>query len=192
MPKPWEFFTAEQIAEFTRCPLGAVTANWPRLVEQLGHCGINDRPTQIAMFATVAIESAHTFAPVREAFWLDEAWRRNNLRYYPYYGRGYIQMTWRDNYAAYGPTIAQLWGAGGHEPDFDLVGNPDQALDPDISAAVSALYFRDHGGDHDALIPAAAAAGNWRRVRQLVQGGDAGLHELLTIVAAAERVPAHA
>jgi hypothetical protein len=49
--------------------------------------------------ATAAHETAHTMQPVREAFWLSESWRRTHLaRYYPFYGRGYIQLTWRANY----------------------------------------------------------------------------------------------
>jgi predicted chitinase len=193
-PDPFEFFTAEQIAEITRCPLGSVRDNWPRLVAQMVHCGINDRPTQIAMFATIAIESANTFRPVREAFFLGEpepaeTWRRNNLSYYPYYGRGYIQITHRENYAFYGPRIAELWNTDPNQPDFNLVGAPDRALNADISAAVSALYFRDHGGDGDQLIPNAARAGNWREVRRLVQGGFAKLAELEAMVRAAERIP---
>ncbi len=186
---PWQWFSAEQIAEITNCPAANVTANWPRLVEQLAHCGINTRPTQIAMIATVAIESARTFAPVREAFWLDEAWRANNLTYYPFYGRGYIQLTHRSNYERYGPKVAELWGTSPDQPDFDLVGDPDRALDPDISAAVSALYFRDHGGDGDALIPEAAAAQDWREVRRLVQGGAAGLAELTEMATALWALP---
>lgn len=185
---PWQWFSAAQIAEITKCPEPAVRENWPRLVEQLHHCGINSRPTQIAMIATVAIETARTFAPVREAFWLDEDYRRT-LRYYPYYGRGYIQLTHQSNYAAYGPKIAALWGTSPDQPDFDLVGEPDRALDPDISAAVSALYFRDHGGDGQARIPAAAAIGNWVEVRRLVQGGSDGLAELTEMATALWALP---
>lgn len=180
MPDPWEHWTADRIAEATDCPVAAVTNHWPRIVEQLDHCGINDHMVQVAMAGTLAIETASTFAPVREAFWLDEAWRQNNLRYYPYYGRGYIQLTWESNYQTYGPKIAELWGTSPDQPDFDLAGEPDRALDPDIAAAVAALYFRDHGGG---AIPVAARAGDWREVRRLVQGGADGLDRLMTIAA---------
>lgn len=58
--------------------------------------------TQIAyVLATVEHETANTFKPVREAFWLNEAWRSNNLWYYPYYGRGYVQLTHQSNYQTY-------------------------------------------------------------------------------------------
>lgn len=183
MANPWEHWTAEQLATAVGCPIEAVRDHHPRLVEQLEHCKINDRPTQIAMAGTVAIESASTYSPVREAFWLSEAWRRANLRYWPHYGRGFIQLTWDSNYRVYGPKVATLWGAGGHEPDFDLIGDPDRALNPDLAAAVAALYYRDHGGDGQARIPKAARAGDWREVRRLVQGGSAGLDRLETIAA---------
>lgn len=53
------------------------------------------------VFATVFHETNGTFLPVREAYWLSENWRKNNLRYYPYYGRGYVQITWESNYKKY-------------------------------------------------------------------------------------------
>lgn len=184
----WEHWSAEEIARITECPLAAVNDSWPRLVEQLTHCSINDKDVQAAMIGTVAIESASTFYPVREAFYLGEPEPaeeyRKTLRYYPYYGRGYIQLTWQSNYAVYGPKIAELWGAGGQEPDFDLVGNPDNALNPDISAAVSALYFRDTATVQGYALPDAARAHDWEWVRRLVQGGTAGLDRLTAICSA--------
>lgn len=87
-------------------------------------------PTQTAyVLATTEWETAQTFQPVREAFWLSENWRREHLRYYPYYGRGYVQLTWETNYRKYG----QILG-------LDLVGQPDLAMDPDV-----ALFVLVHG-----------------------------------------------
>ena len=86
--------------------------------------------TQIAyIMATVQHETANTYKPVREAFWKTEEWRRQNLRYYPYYGRGYVQLTWRTNYQKYSNILG-----------VDLVNNPDRALEPSIS-----LYILVHG-----------------------------------------------
>lgn len=86
--------------------------------------------SQIAyVLATVEWETAKTFRPVREAFWLSEEWRKKNLRYYPYYGRGFVQLTWENNYAKY----AELLGK-------DLVGNPDLAMEDE-----TALFVLVHG-----------------------------------------------
>lgn len=85
---------------------------------------------QIAyVLATTDHETNHTFQPVREAYWLSEDWRRQNLRYYPYYGRGYVQITWKSNYAKYGALLG-----------LDLVGNPDLAMVPK-----NALFILVHG-----------------------------------------------
>ena len=86
--------------------------------------------TQIAyVLATTQWETAQTFEPVKEAYWLSEDWRRNNLRYYPYYGRGYVQLTWKNNYEAYSRILG-----------IDLVNNRDLALDPNV-----ALFVLVHG-----------------------------------------------
>jgi hypothetical protein len=79
--------------------------------------------SQIAyVLATVQHETNNTFKPVREAYWLTEEWRRKNLRYYPYYGRGYVQLTWSHNYKKYGEILG-----------IDLLGNPDKVMDPNIA-----------------------------------------------------------
>lgn len=87
-------------------------------------------PEQVAyIVATVEWETAKTFQPVREAFWLSESWRKKNLRYYPYYGRGYVQLTWKNNYERYSELLS-----------VDMVAQPDLALD-----ASSALFILCHG-----------------------------------------------
>jgi predicted chitinase len=86
--------------------------------------------TQIAyVLATVKWETAQTFKPVKEAFWLSEDWRRNHLDYFPYYGRGFVQLTWKNNYEAYSDILR-----------IDLVNNRDLALDPNV-----ALFVLVHG-----------------------------------------------
>lgn len=186
MSSPYKFFTAEQIATVTACPLPAIRENWPKIVEQLAHCKINTRPTQIAMLATVAVETARRFAPIHEFRNADGSLPAHWQTYDggpDYHGRSFIQLTHRYNYAAYGPKIAELWGTSPDQPDFDLVGNPDRALDPDISAAIAALYFKDRG------IPQMAAIGDWVAVRRAVQGGTAGLEEFTRMANALTALP---
>lgn len=77
--------------------------------------------------ATAGHETAFTMQPVREAYWLSENWRRTHLRYYPFYGRGYVQLTWRPNYERADREL----GLGG-----SLNGNLDRALEPDIAARI--------------------------------------------------------
>lgn len=72
------------------------------------------------ILATVQWETAHTMKPVREAYWLSENWRRSNLRYYPWYGRGYVQLTWEENYRR----AQEKLGLGDK-----LTKNPDAAME---------------------------------------------------------------
>jgi putative chitinase len=72
-------------------------------------------------------ETADNLAPVEEAYWKDDAWRKKNLRYYPWHGRGDVQLTWERNYKRADTEL----GLGGR-----LVADPRLALDPEISAKV--------------------------------------------------------
>lgn len=85
---------------------------------------------QAYMLATAWHETAKTMQPVREAFNLSEAWRKKNLRYWPWYGRGYVQTTWQKNYAR---LDAEAAAAGLAKPG-EILANPDLAMRPDIAA----------------------------------------------------------
>lgn len=81
---------------------------------------------QIAyVLATVQHETANTFQPVREAYYMGEPRAENyrkTLRYSPYYGRGYVQLTWDYNYREYSDLL-----------NLDLVNQPDLVMRPDLS-----------------------------------------------------------
>lgn len=77
------------------------------------------------VLGTAYHETAHTMQPVKEAYWLSEDWRKKNLRYYPWYGRGYVQLTWEDNYKKAGQKLG-----------IDLTTNADVALDPEVAKKV--------------------------------------------------------
>lgn len=77
--------------------------------------------------ATSYHETARRMIPVREGLSASDAWRRKNLRYYPWYGRGDVQLTWEENYRKADKEL----GLGGK-----LINNLDLALDPDISANI--------------------------------------------------------
>lgn len=77
------------------------------------------------MFATTFHETNQQMQPVREAYWLSENWRRTHLSYYPYYGRGFVQLTHKDNYRKAGDYL--------HD---DLVNNQDFAMRLDYAAKI--------------------------------------------------------
>lgn len=83
-------------------------------------------PPQTAyVLATAYWETARTMKPVREAYWLSEAWRKANLRYWPWYGRGYVQLTWEENYLRAGQRLG-----------LDLTTDPDRVMEPSIASTI--------------------------------------------------------
>jgi len=68
------------------------------------------------VLATVKWETAHTMQPIKE--YGSTAYLKSKP-YWPYYGRGLVQLTWKDNYAKYG-----------------LDKTPDKALEWDSSLFV--------------------------------------------------------
>ena len=60
--------------------------------------GVSSGAHESYLHATILHETNGQYEPVEEAYWLSEKWRKKNLRYYPYHGRGYIQLTWSTNY----------------------------------------------------------------------------------------------
>lgn len=99
---------------------------------------------QAYMLATAWHETGATMQPVREAHWLSEAWRKKNLRYWPHYGRGYVQITWLDNYKWLDAASA----AAGLTKPGDILADLDLAMRPDIAAL--ALRVGMEEGRYDA------------------------------------------
>lgn len=88
--------------------------------------GLSQNQTAYVL-ATTYWETARTMKPVEEGFWLAnaDAWRKKNLRYYPWHGRGYVQLTWKANYLKAGKSL-----------DIDLTTNPDRVMVPGIAARI--------------------------------------------------------
>lgn len=77
--------------------------------------------------ATSDWETNHTHEPVREAYYLGkkaEAYRKK-LRYYPWYGRGLVQLTWEENYKKATEALK-----------VDFLTDPDKALLPEHAVPI--------------------------------------------------------
>lgn len=117
--------------------------------------GFDSPRNLVGLLGTFAKETASTMLPVREAYWLSEAWRKANLtRYYPYYGRGFIQTTWLSNYER----VSAITGV-------DVVSDPDKLLETRIAAEAAAIYWNDRG------LKAVSDGADWAEVRKRVYGG---------------------
>jgi putative chitinase len=113
--------TTEQVNGFE-----AILNEWDRRAE-VNHGVYGYRGYLSYMLATAYWETNHTMQPVREAYWLSENWRKKNLRYYPWYGRGLVQLTWKYNYEKADKKL----GLGGK-----LIANPDLAMDPSVAVPI--------------------------------------------------------
>lgn len=114
------------------------------------------------VLATAYWETAHTMKPVREAFWLSESWRSSNLRYYPWYGRGYVQITWEANYERMGQRLG-----------LDLTSDPDVVMREDVAVKIlvtgmcEGLFTGKRLDEYVTL-----KASNYRGARRVVNGTD--------------------
>ena len=166
--------TPAAIASIVGCPLANVQTHWPALQQALAECGLSDRASTIAAIATIGTE-VPSFEPINEyggdSYFtklyegradLGNTHAGDGARYH---GRGFIQLTGRVNYRAYG----QKLGVG-------LEANPDLALDAAVAARVLARYMRDRN------LGALAAQGDWQGVRKGVNGGLNGWDRFSSLV----------
>lgn len=169
-----QLITLEQCAEWMPCELSDAKTYLPGVLTGLNAKGILNKPTLIAVLATISVETAG-FRPIKE--WGDDDYftdmyeGRDDLgNTQPgdgirYHGRGFIQITGRANYRDYGRKLG-----------VPLEENPDLALDPDISARIIVEYFWDREVDR------AACEGDWQGVRRLVNGGLNGWDHFWPVV----------
>jgi hypothetical protein len=94
------------------------------------------------LLATIRWETGHTFLPLAEkraSAAKQPAIAKLQDRYWGtgFYGRGYVQITWRQNYANAGQKLAGKRIAGKVIAVDSFTGNPNAVLDPDVSYAIA-------------------------------------------------------
>lgn len=105
------------------------------IIKEAQRQGITSQAQIAYIIATVEHETADSFQPVRESYYLGDSEGENHrktLPYYPFYGRGYVQLTWNYNYRKYSDLLG-----------LDLVNDPELVMRPDIS-----LFILVHGMKH--------------------------------------------
>lgn len=144
LASPAAFYTAIRNSVFAGKMSQAQVAGCNVLLTACGDAGWKTAWTAYGL-ATAFHETNATMEPVREAYWLSEAWRKANLYYWPYYGRGYVQLTWMANYQRADDDL-KLGGK--------LMGNLDLAMQPDIAARImiagmaEGWFAKDSQGPH--------------------------------------------
>jgi len=166
--------TPMQIGTICGCAGANVEQHWPGLQKALAECGMDDDACMVAAIATIGTE-VPSFLPINEyggdSYFTKMYEGRTDLgNTHPgdgarYHGRGYIQLTGRANYRAYGDKL-----------NVPLEQNPDLALQPEVAARILARYMKDRGIDK------LAEQGDWQGVRRAVNGGLNGWDRFSTLV----------
>ena len=157
--------------------LANITANLPFVLAGLRARQLGDRPMVLMALSTVRAET-EGFVPI------DEGRSRFNTRSSPFdlydagtsigarlgntvagdgarfKGRGYIQLTGRDNYRRVGAQIG-----------VDLVADPASANSPSIAGLILAQFLKNK----ESTIRSAVASNDLAKARKAVNGGSHGL-----------------
>jgi hypothetical protein len=169
-----------EIADALSTSRRRIEARWPRIQRALDAEGLDSVHSQIAAVATIVTEVGPDLQPIaehgdRSYFRQMYDWRRDLGNIRPgdgarYHGRGYIQLTGRANYRAYGRHLG-----------LPLEDRPQLALRPGVGARVLAAYFKARGIDRH------ARRGEWRSVRYGVNGGFNGWERFRPVVTSLQR-----
>ncbi len=139
------------------------------IVDECIRQGITNKNQIKYVLATVQHETNGTFKPVKEAYWLSEGWRKRNLRYYPYYGRGDVQITWKHNYEKFSKLLTEHYKS--HY--IDLVKYPELVMDETFSMFIL-VYGMKHGSFTGKKLSdyITKKRHDFRRARKIINGLD--------------------
>lgn len=176
--------TPQVIARILGAHADVVEAHWALIKQALATEGIGTPLVEVAALATIGTELP-SFSPRQELSPRDEDRTAYFVRMYytnqkvrhalgnlspddaaKYCGRGFLQITGRDNYQVFGDLLG-----------IDLINQPDLALQPEVAARIFAAYFRRR------QVAQAAEAQDWLRVRVRVNGGSNGWERFSALVA---------
>lgn len=103
--------------------------------------GIDTKLRVAAWLANVAVETGQ-LRWFRELDSFDGTYLRSKT-YYPYFGRGAIHLTRKENYRAAGDFLG-----------LDLVDNPDRAAESDVAWEIAGWFWRHRSAQGDLNLPA--------------------------------------
>lgn len=108
-------------------------ANLFIIIQAIEDAGITNLHQIAYVLATVRHECSFLSIPEIRAARNTPVWRMQEKYWHTgFYGRGFCQLTWRDNYAKFSPIVG-----------IDLVANPDEVLKPEVGAKILAIGMRD-------------------------------------------------
>lgn len=165
-----------------------IETNLPALIAGLKHFELTDKPMVLMALGTIAAETAG-FKPIDEyvsrfntsprgnPFDLYDNRRDLGNRGKPdgasYKGRGYIQLTGRDNYCKIGAQVG-----------VELENHPEKANDPVIAGLILACFIKNK----ELRIKAALLERDFAAARKAVNGGTHGLTEFTSAYQRGEKL----
>lgn len=175
-------FTVEKVKlMFPYTPIKNIKSNLPYVTEGLRGYSLIDKPMALMALATIRAET-ECFKPVNE---IKSKWNSSpNGHPFDLYdnrkdlgnlgkpdgelfkGRGFIQLTGRNNYLKYGKEI----GMGN-----DLIENPELANDPAIASKLLSVFLKDK----EVKIKEALLEEDYKAARKLVNGGSHGINKFI-------------
>lgn len=192
-PDAWPRFTVQVVASMfpSATPMGNIKAHLPTIARAMQARGLVSRRMVLMALSTIRAET-ESFQPISEYI---SRWNTSpNGSPFDLYdhrtdignqgppdgaqfkGRGFVQLTGRDNYQRIGGVL-----------NIDLIGNPEQANDPQIAADILAYFIKSR----EQQIEQALIHDDLRLARRLVNGGSHGLDRFVAAYRAGEtRVPA--
>lgn len=90
---------------------------------------INSPAKQAYVLSTIKWETAQTYLPITE--YGSEKYLKSKT-YYPFIGRGYVQLTWKENYIKFGDELK-----------IDLLNKPELANDPETAWKILEMGMTD-------------------------------------------------
>lgn len=115
------------------------------------------------ILATTKHETAHTMQPITE---LGSQRYLKSKPYYPWIGRGFVQLTWQKNYVKFQAPVLKLF-------EVDIVADPDGALELEpaafilfegmLSGAFTGKKLSDYFNDTKT---------DWLNARRIINGTD--------------------
>ncbi|MBK8817400.1 MAG: peptidoglycan-binding protein [Methylococcaceae bacterium] len=184
-PEAQETFQSENVSVgkvskmFPQTPLGHIKDNLPFVLAAMKDAGLDDKQMILMALATIRAETA-SFEPISEGksrfntsphghpFDLYDNRKDLGNRGRPdgdsFKGRGFVQLTGRDNYSKYGQKINK-----------DLVNHPELANDPTIASQLLALFLKNSESKIRKFLAAHDLAG----ARKVVNGGSHGLDDFV-------------
>lgn len=134
------------------------------ILDEWGRRKLTDLRWLAYMLGTTKWETDHTMQPIVEGG--SQSYLRGK-KYWPWIGRGYVQLTWQRNYLK----MTQLLKAAGFTAD--LIAKPELALEPDVAAFV--MFEGMIGGVFTGKKLADyfnAGKTDWLNARRIINGTD--------------------